>query len=282
MNRRRRAFSLIELLIVISIIGILVTLVTAAVRPIQSKSRDAKRKADVNSFLSGATLFQSDFKIYPNPTFYLGEPGTEGNGGVNSNFGIASEVVACNQFGDNGKTSLFMDLNGETIITPGNPTVAELDSKLITLKPGFKSVNHFLYCLKYLSHVFVDPNQDLSEPYHYRVSYDYSEILVSAKLENSVENTRLLPSSTEERYYEGNGKTVRHLDDNSDVNFGGSAADGFYLYQCHLNGLGASIPADDRAGYPPFVVSGSIWVANTGTTADVCNSSQPNGRKDSR
>src|SRR3989344_4044534 len=74
-------FTLIELLVVITIIGILITLVTVAVVPVQRKSRDARRKADVNSFLSGVNLFKADFKIYPNSTFYLGS-----YGGTNTEF----------------------------------------------------------------------------------------------------------------------------------------------------------------------------------------------------
>src|SRR6185436_16486707 len=93
-NRRglRKGFTLIELLVVISIIGILTTLTFVAILPIQRKSRDARRKADVNSFLAAANLFKADFKIYPNPTFYLGSYGISANGESNSNYGLDTDI----------------------------------------------------------------------------------------------------------------------------------------------------------------------------------------------
>lgn len=93
--RKKRAFTLIELLVVISIIGVLITLVAVTVLPVQRKSRDSKRKADVNLVLSGLGLFNADFKVYPNYTFYLGTNATD-TSAVNSNFGLESDIPTCN------------------------------------------------------------------------------------------------------------------------------------------------------------------------------------------
>ena len=72
MIRRKKAFTLIELLVVITIIGILAVLVAVTIGPIQKRSRDSKRKADVDLVLGGANQFYADFKVYPNFTMYLG------------------------------------------------------------------------------------------------------------------------------------------------------------------------------------------------------------------
>jgi prepilin-type N-terminal cleavage/methylation domain-containing protein len=123
--RRGQGFTLIELLIVISIIGILMTLVIVTVMPVQRKGRDTKRKSDINLFLSGAELYKADFKVYPNPTLYLGNYGTAVNGGANSNLGLSTDIPACNGLPTTaGATGSFISLNGDSIALAGKPTAA--------------------------------------------------------------------------------------------------------------------------------------------------------------
>src|SRR3989344_3703128 len=242
-------FTLIELLVVITIIGILITLVTVAVVPVQRKSRDARRKADVNSFLSGVNLFKADFKIYPNSTFYLGSYGTIANGGINSNYAVATDIANnCNN-ATVGKTSTFLNPAPPTN-SPGNPTITELDTLPLLMAPGFVSVNNFLICLRYTDRLLADPKPISSanaDKYQYRVSYDYGDAVVTSRLENDNDtdstvlftDTPTNKANTIKRYYRGSGVVVRHLDDSSDVggvngffaNSTGLINDGKYLYQ---------------------------------------------------
>lgn len=84
----KKAFTLIELLIVIAIIGILagILFVSIGTAPLQ-KSRDVKRVADMQNLRTALTLYYSDNNVYPatpadnlvgllglNPTYIPAQP----------------------------------------------------------------------------------------------------------------------------------------------------------------------------------------------------------------
>lgn len=252
-SKNGAGFTLIELLIVISIIGILITLVTVGILPVQRKGRDARRKADINLVQSGLDLFKADFKIYPNKTFYLGYNAAEA-GSANSNFNIAADLVTCNPL-VNGGTLAFTGLT--------NPTTTQLNTA--TMLPGFVAVNHFLICLKYMDRVVKDPSTvSDNNAYHYRVSYDYSDIVLGTTLENinDKDATILIDTTLAKRYYVGSGKNIRHLEEDSDAapptgfytNAGGAEGNGRYLYQCLKRSDQSAIIRDERslATYDPI------------------------------
>lgn len=60
-----RGFTLIELLVVIAIIGVLSTLILLQLGTARSRSRDAKRIADINQLRSAVELFYDDNGYYP-------------------------------------------------------------------------------------------------------------------------------------------------------------------------------------------------------------------------
>ena len=67
-NRKQRGFTLIELLVVIAIIGILASIVLVSLNTARSKSRDARRVADVRQIMTALELFYNDNSGYPAAT----------------------------------------------------------------------------------------------------------------------------------------------------------------------------------------------------------------------
>lgn len=61
-----RGFTLIELLVVIAIIGLLSSVIFAALGPTRVKSRDLKRITDMNAIQKAIEMYNSDNGHYPN------------------------------------------------------------------------------------------------------------------------------------------------------------------------------------------------------------------------
>jgi prepilin-type N-terminal cleavage/methylation domain-containing protein len=64
-GKHNLGFTLVELLVVISIIGILASIGLIAFNSAQARSRDAKRKSDLKQISSALELFYSDYGKYP-------------------------------------------------------------------------------------------------------------------------------------------------------------------------------------------------------------------------
>jgi prepilin-type N-terminal cleavage/methylation domain-containing protein len=77
---KQKGFTLIELLVVIAIIGILAAVVLVSLNSARSKSRDARRIADVRQIMTGLELFYNDNSRYPLPATAstTGPTGTDG------------------------------------------------------------------------------------------------------------------------------------------------------------------------------------------------------------
>lgn len=71
-KKRLNGFTLIEILVVISIIGILVSLSLFGIQNSRKSARDAKRKSDIESIRSALEMYKADNGVYPDGLSYLG------------------------------------------------------------------------------------------------------------------------------------------------------------------------------------------------------------------
>ncbi len=69
---KRGAFTLVELLVVISIIGLLSTIAIVSMNSARSKSRDTKRIADIRQIITAMQLYYQDNGKYPDASGALG------------------------------------------------------------------------------------------------------------------------------------------------------------------------------------------------------------------
>lgn len=65
MKTLSKGFTLIEMLVVISIIGILATLVAANLNSARSRARDTQRKSDIKNISTALRLYYNDIGRYP-------------------------------------------------------------------------------------------------------------------------------------------------------------------------------------------------------------------------
>lgn len=69
MLRKKKGFTLVELLVVIAIISILVTMVIIAIDPIRviRESRDSKNRSELNGVKAALQLYLNEHNHYPGP-----------------------------------------------------------------------------------------------------------------------------------------------------------------------------------------------------------------------
>lgn len=61
----QRGFTLIEMLVVVSLIGVLTTLVAANLNSARERGRDTARKSDLRNLQTALRLYYSDYQAYP-------------------------------------------------------------------------------------------------------------------------------------------------------------------------------------------------------------------------
>jgi len=66
--KKQRGFTLIEVLVVISITGLLASIVLVALKDARGKSRDTKRKSDLHQMQTALELYYNEHNEYPNWT----------------------------------------------------------------------------------------------------------------------------------------------------------------------------------------------------------------------
>lgn len=136
---RIRGFTLVELLVVISIIGILASIVTVNANVARRLSRDSKRKADIQNVAGALELYRATNRTYPKaPADYKSLKTTlnvyTSNIPSDPNGGISSDQVFGKGYyykSDANGTHFFLDVALENsnelvtiTVTPGNDGVA--------------------------------------------------------------------------------------------------------------------------------------------------------------
>lgn len=91
---RNRAFTLIELMIAIGILGILVAVSAFALQGTREAARDARRKADLETIKSGLVLFRADCAAYPTAAYFPDPPGALVGSGTPASCAATNTYIA--------------------------------------------------------------------------------------------------------------------------------------------------------------------------------------------
>jgi prepilin-type N-terminal cleavage/methylation domain-containing protein len=68
MKHTRRGFTMIELLVTVTMIAVLTVIGVVSYSSVNKRSRDAKRKSDLEQLRSAMEMFRSDYNYYPGTT----------------------------------------------------------------------------------------------------------------------------------------------------------------------------------------------------------------------
>ena len=75
--KNNHGFTLVELLIVMSILGVLATMIASGFRSSQARGRDVQRKSDLKQIASALEIYYSDYSKYPDSLPAVGEDLTD-------------------------------------------------------------------------------------------------------------------------------------------------------------------------------------------------------------
>lgn len=83
LNNKKRGFTLVELLVVISIMSILTIISVASFVNAQTKARDSQRKSDLDGLSKALMMYYNDYGIFPaTVNFGNSSTGFTGSGGI--------------------------------------------------------------------------------------------------------------------------------------------------------------------------------------------------------
>ena len=154
MKNNSKGFTIIELLVVISIIGLLSTISVVALNGARKKSRDAKRIADINNLQTALELYYNDNNGYPifTSAITLGPTTAYGKLGYGSGCGTAGFVTSASSC-----TTTYMGL------VPANPTPTVTNGAYTYTGP---SADYYV-----IAFPLEDTTGGLSAGWHYGTSY---------------------------------------------------------------------------------------------------------------
>jgi prepilin-type N-terminal cleavage/methylation domain-containing protein len=92
----KKAFTMVELIIVVIILAILITIGVVSYNGAQAGSRDTKRKSDVNTFVTAMTMYKVDNKTFSLPSADVGN--SAGEGFVSTDYDVAGTKKSIVQY----------------------------------------------------------------------------------------------------------------------------------------------------------------------------------------
>lgn len=113
---KRKGFTLVELMIVITVIAILSTIAVVSFTRVQKQSRDTKRKGDVRSLATALQAYFTEVNSYPatltalTPTYIPSVP-VDPNGDT---------LVGSYSYSQNGSTNMFTLCVGQEAVSGAN------------------------------------------------------------------------------------------------------------------------------------------------------------------
>ncbi len=106
-NRKRKAFTIVELLTVMSIIVILFSLLVPAMTMVRRYAKQVKQNAQFHAIHAALQMFNNDYDYFPDSDRYDGDgsPGTEYNGAMK----LAEAMVGMDKMGFHPDSSFYAD-----------------------------------------------------------------------------------------------------------------------------------------------------------------------------
>jgi general secretion pathway protein G len=117
--KRLRGFTLVELLVVVSIIGVLATILMTNFIGVRQRARDAQRKADLRQIQSALELYRADSAVYAahaTGTYRLNQTQCPTSNALTNQAGTATYMakIPCDPSGSSGYNggSYYFQSNG--------------------------------------------------------------------------------------------------------------------------------------------------------------------------
>lgn len=111
--KKTKGFTLVELLVVMAIIGVLAAIVIVNLNESQKRSRDSRRKSDLNTILTGMMLYYDDHNTFSLSGCNCGY-NNEGRGWFNYVGGAYTTSIAEYLKSSNYLNNIIIDPSGDT------------------------------------------------------------------------------------------------------------------------------------------------------------------------
>jgi len=144
--KNKKGFTLIEVLIVVSIIGLLASIVLASVSAFRSRGRDTRRLADIRQIQGALEFYYSTNGSFPPGTWAQAKTTLEQLSGINKLSNDPSYPAKTYEYATNGSTYVLK----ATLDGISNPAVnGDIDGTILaTINCGSQGAGEVEYCVQ--------------------------------------------------------------------------------------------------------------------------------------